>query len=170
MSLVPIVFLLMLVEQRLSRANERSLRAQGAFEPRDDVYRVMAWSYPASFLLMALEGAIVGPPPEIVFAAGVLVFAAAKAIKYWAIASLGPRWTFHVLVLPGAPLVARGPYAWLRHPNYVGVMGELVGVALALGAPVTGIVTTIGFSYLLRQRIAVENRALGRDQPSAKGV
>jgi methyltransferase len=170
MSLVPIVFLLMLAEQRLSRANERSLRAQGAFEPRDDVYRVMAWSYPASFLLMALEGAIVGPPPEIVFAAGVLVFAAAKAIKYWAIASLGPRWTFHVLVLPGAPLVARGPYAWLRHPNYVGVMGELVGVALALGAPVTGIVTTIGFSYLLRQRIAVENRALGRDQPSAKGV
>jgi methyltransferase len=170
MSLVPIVFLLMLAEQRLSRANERSLRAQGAFEPRDDVYRVMAWSYPASFLLMALEGAIVGPPPEIVFAAGVLVFAAAKAIKYWAIASLGPRWTFHVLVLPGAPLVARGPYAWLRHPNYVGVMGELVGVALALGAPVTGIVTSIGFSYLLRQRIAVENRALGRDQPSAKGV
>jgi methyltransferase len=167
---IAIVFVLMLVELRLSRSNERSLRAQGAFEPRDDVYSVMAWAYPASFIAMGLEGVIVGPLPNVVFTTGVVVFVAAKAIKYWAIASLGPRWTFRVLVVRAAPLVTRGPYAWLRHPNYVGVIGELVGVALLVGAPVTGLVTSAGFIYLLRRRIVVENRALGRDQPVQRGV
>ena len=55
---------------------------------------------------------------------------AAKALKFWAIASLGTRWTYKVLVMPGLPLVPTGPYRWLRHPNYVGVVGELVAMAL----------------------------------------
>ena len=165
-----IVFVLMLAELWLSRSNERALRAQGAFEPPDDVYRTMAWAYPASFLAMGLEGAIVGPAPEVLFVAGIALFVVAKAIKYWAIASLGPRWTFRVLVPPRAHLVTRGPYAWLRHPNYVGVIGELVGVALLVCAPVTGLIATAGFAHLLRHRIATEDRALGRDQRDQRGV
>jgi methyltransferase len=165
-----IVFVLMLGEAWLSRSNERALRAQGAFEPADDVYAAMAWAYPASFLAMGLEGAIVGPAPEGLFVLGVAVFVAAKAIKYWAIASLGARWTFRVLVPPRAHLVTRGPYAWLRHPNYVGVMGELIGVALIVYAPVTGLITAGGFALLLRHRIAIEDRALGRDQRDQRGV
>jgi methyltransferase len=160
----------MLGELRLSRANERSLRAQGAYEPPDDVYRVMAWAYPASFVAMGAEGLIVGPPPRSFIAAGLVVFAIAKAIKYWAIASLGPRWTFRVLVIADAPLVTHGPYAWLRHPNYIGVVGELFGVALVTGALVTGALSTLGFVWLLRRRIVIEDRALGRDQTTGKGV
>jgi methyltransferase len=159
------VFLAMLVESRLSSSNERALRALGAVEPPGDVYPTMVWAYPAAFLAMGLEGAMVGPPPGWVVLAGLLVFAAGKAIKYWAIASLGPRWTFRVLVLPRAPLVSRGPYAWLRHPNYVGVMGELLGVALLVGALVTGAMATIGFAFILRRRIAVEERALAKGKP-----
>jgi methyltransferase len=165
-----IVFVLMLAELWLSRSNERALRAQGAFEPPDDVYRTMAWAYPASFLAMGLEGAIVGPAPDVLFMLGAALFVVAKAIKYWAIASLGPRWTFRVLVPPRAHLVTRGPYAWLRHPNYVGVIGELVGVALLACAPVTGLIATAGFAHLLRHRIATEDRALGRDQRDQRGV
>lgn len=165
-----IVFVLMLAELWLSRSNERALRAQGAFEPPDDVYRTMAWAYPASFLAMGLEGAIVGPAPDVLFMLGAALFVVAKAIKYWAIASLGPRWTFRVLVPPRSHLVTRGPYAWLRHPNYVGVIGELVGVALLACAPVTGLIATAGFAHLLRHRIATEDRALGRDQRDQRGV
>jgi methyltransferase len=167
---VVVVFVLMLAELRLSRSNERALRAQGASEPPDDVYRTMAWAYPASFLTMGLEGAIVGPTPDVLFVLGAALFIMAKAIKYWAIVSLGPRWTFRVLVPPRAHLVTRGPYAWLRHPNYVGVIGELVGVALLVCAPVTGVVATAGFAHLLRHRIATEDRALGRDQRDQRGV
>lgn len=163
--LTTFVFLLMLAESRLSNSNERALRAFGAVEPRDDVYTTMAWAYPASFLAMGLEGAMLGPPSTWAIVTGLLVFAAGKAIKYWAIASLGPRWTFRVLVLPGAPLVRRGPYAWLRHPNYVGVMGELLGVALLLGALVTGTLAIVGFAVILRRRIRIEERALAQGKP-----
>ena len=66
-------------------------------------------------------------------AAGARVFGFGKAIKFWAIASLGPRWSFRVLVLPGRRC-HDGPYRWMRHPNYVGVMGEIAGMAIALSA------------------------------------
>jgi methyltransferase len=167
---VVIVFVSMLIESHVSRSNERALRARGAVEPADDVYSAMAWTYPVSFLAMAAEGAVRGGPSLMVFGVGALVFGLGKGIKYWAIASLGPRWTFRVLVTPGAPLVTRGPYAWLRHPNYVGVVGEFVGAALLLGAPLTGTAATLGFAVLIRRRIVIEDRALGRDQPATKGV
>lgn len=156
------VLAIMLAETALSRSNERRLRGAGALEPRGDVYRAMAILYPAGFVAMGAEGAVSGPPPAIVWAAGLLVFVAAKALKYWAIASLGRRWTFRVLVVPGAPLVTRGPYAFLRHPNYVGVIGELLGMALMVAAPIAGALSLAAFAWLLRRRIAVEDRALGR--------
>ena len=60
-----------------------------------------------------------------------------------------------------APVVA-GPYRLLNHPNYVAVCGEMLGVALIVGAPVSGALATIGFAWLMRRRIAIEDRALGR--------
>jgi methyltransferase len=161
--------LLMLAEQRRSRRNEVTLRRAGAVEPPDDVYRAMAWVYPASFVAMAVESVAFGHSADLQiselrssFSIGLAIFVAAKLLKYWAIASLGPRWTFRVLVPPGAPLVSSGPYTWLRHPNYVGVVGELVGFAVALSAPATGVISVVLFGWLLRRRIAVEERALFR--------
>ncbi len=163
------IFAVMLAELRLSQSNERALLARGAVEPAGDVYPTMAWTYPVSFLAMGFEGALFGPLPGWTTVIGMVVFGAAKAIKYWAIASLGPRWTFRVLVIPGAPLVTRGPYSWCRHPNYVGVMGELLGAALLVGAAVTGGLTILGFGHVIRRRIAIEDRALGRALVQGKG-
>ena len=155
-----VVMLMMLAETARSRSNEQWLRAQGAVEPTDDVYAMMQWVYPAAFIIMAFEGAVRGISSGFTTLLGVIVFCASKALKYWAIASLGRRWTFRVLVLPGAPLVDRGPYAFLRHPNYVGVIGELVGMALLVGARVAGPLATVVFGWLLWRRIRVENAAL----------
>jgi methyltransferase len=155
-----LVLLLMLAELRLSRANERALRGAGAVEPPQEVYDHMRWAYPGAFAAMAVEGAIRGLEPGMVTAAGAAVFVVAKLLKGWAIASLGPRWTYRVLVLPGVPLVTHGPYRFMRHPNYVGVAGELVGMALLVGAVVTGPLSIVGFGALLRRRIRVEERAL----------
>ena len=91
---------------------------------------------------------------------GLILFMLAKALKWWAMASLGTRWTFRVLVPPGAPLVTRGPYRRFRHPNYVAVVGELVGVAMVLGTPVTGAVSTVVFGALMWRRVRVEEAAL----------
>jgi methyltransferase len=97
------------------------------------------------------------------------VLVASKALKGWAIASLGRRWTFRVLVVPGASLVTRGPYALARHPNYIAVIGELAGMALLVGARVIGPIATVLFSLLIRRRISVENRALGTSLAAKSG-
>jgi methyltransferase len=159
------VLLMMLVESQLSRFNERTLRARGAIEPADDVYATMTWVYPACFIAMGIEGALAGRAPGAHTLLGVALFGVAKAVKFWAIATLGPRWTFRVLVLPGAPLVRGGPYAWVRHPNYVAVIGEFVSVAILVGAPLAGILAVVVFGALLRRRIRVEERALGLSGP-----
>jgi methyltransferase len=155
-----LVMLVMLGELRVSLANERALRGRGAIEPPDPVYATMRWGYPVTFVAMAAEGAVGDPAPLMLAVLGVVLFVVAKALKFWAIASLGTRWTFKVLVVPGAPLVTTGPYRWFRHPNYVGVVGELVGFALIVGAWVTGPLSLAFFGYLLHRRITAEERAL----------
>jgi methyltransferase len=91
---------------------------------------------------------------------GAVVFALAKGLKYWAIATLGPRWTFRVLVPPRFSRTIAGPYRFMRHPNYVGVAGELGGMALMAGAPVAGLISLAVFGVLLLARIRVEERAM----------
>jgi methyltransferase len=155
-------FLPLALEARLAARHERALVALGAREPVGDVYRAMRIAYPACFLAMALEGWIRSGPGGAPTLAGVAMFALAKTLKYWAVATLGPRWTFRVLVPPQSTRIASGPYRFLRHPNYIAVAGELVGIALAAGAPITGTVGTLGFCVLMWRRIGVEDRALAR--------
>ena len=155
------ILLMMLAELRVSLAHERELFRAGAIEAPDPVYSTMRWAYPGTFVAMAIEGLVTAAPPGVFTVAGAVVFIAGKALKVWAIASLGTRWTYRVLVIPSAPLVTRGPYRFMRHPNYVGVVGELVGMALLVQAPVTGVLSVIGFGYLLNLRIRTEEQALG---------
>lgn len=156
------VLAVMAGEAVLSAHNASLLRARGAVEPPGDVYRTMQWAYPLGFVALAVEGAIAGPAAEPSLAAGILVFGLAKALKAWAISTLGPRWSFRVLVPPGEPPIVAGPYRFLRHPNYLAVCGEIAGAALLVGAVVTGVLFLAGFGVLMRRRIAVEDRALGR--------
>ena len=165
-----LAFVPMAFEARLSRANEQSLRAAGAREPPGDVYRLMQIAYPVCFGAMVLEAWLRGSRFTPAFAAGAVLFTAAKALKYWAIASLGPRWAFRVLVPRRSSLVSSGPYRHLRHPNYVGVAGEIAGMALMAQAPLSGIVAVITFCTLLFARIRVEERALSDAQGSRSDV
>jgi methyltransferase len=158
------VLLTMALEAQLSAHNERVLRARGAVEPEGDVIGVMTLAYPLGFVLIALAGAFNAALDKETLLWGLALLVASKGLKFWAIASLGSRWTFRVLVLPGAPLVAAGPYAWMRHPNYVAVLGEYAGVALAVWAPFTGLLVMAGFGYLMWRRIGLEERALGLPQ------
>jgi methyltransferase len=159
--LFAMAFVPMLLEARRSAANYRALLAAGAIEPADDVFAVMQIAYPASFLAMLVEGWARGVPSRALVLAGAAVFVAAKAIKYWAILTLGRRWTFRVVVPPRSTLVADGPYRFFRHPNYIGVMGELIGYALLAHAPLAGTLAALIFAGILMARIRVEERALG---------
>lgn len=166
---IPVLWLLaaylaMVGEARISVKHERRLRANGAIEPPGDVYRAMQFAYPSAFLAMVAEGALRRVTFDNEVAVGAALFIAAKILKYWAIASLGERWTFRVLVPPGSLRTLRGPYRWLRHPNYLAVAGELTGTAIAMHAPITGIPAVIGFVALMLIRIRIEEDALQQAQ------
>jgi methyltransferase len=165
-----IVFGPMLIEAAVARRHEARQRAAGGVEAIGDVYRIMQVAYPGSFLAMILEGWVTGPAPARVAAVGGAVFLFAKILKVWVIRSLGRFWTFRVIVVPGAALVGSGPYRYVRHPNYVAVVGELIGVALMTGAVMTGPVVTVIFGALMLKRIGVEDRALAdaRVNPDAR--
>jgi methyltransferase len=156
------MLLIMAGEAVLSSFNERLLRARGAVEAEGDVIGVMRWAYPAAFIAMGLEGAMTGPAPPNVLMGGLALLGLAKALKVWAISSLGSKWSYRVLVVPGEALVTSGPYRFIPHPNYLAVVGEIVSVALIVWAPITGTLAAIGFGWLMILRMKVENRALGR--------
>jgi methyltransferase len=160
-AVVVAVLATMALEARLSAHNERGLRARGAVEPPDDVIGWMRAAYPLGFVAIGVAGATNAVLDRAWLAWGGALFGAAKALKFWAMATLGPRWTFRVLVPPGDPMVTRGPYRYVRHPNYLGVLGEFAGVAIALGAPIVGAAVTAGFGYLILRRLRVEETALG---------
>jgi methyltransferase len=157
-----LAFLPMAFEARLAARHDRALRSAGAIEPADDVYRWMQIAYPATFLTMAMEAAIRQVEPNDLFLLGIGVFVLGKAIKYWAIATLGSRWTFRVLVPPSSSLITHGPYRYMRHPNYVGVIGELVGLALAARATISGSLSVMLFATLIALRIRIEERELNQ--------
>lgn len=168
--LLTLAFGPMAFEAVRSKANERTLRAAGAVEPPGDVFAVMQFAYPACFVAIAVEAWLRGRGPAIPsFIPGLVLFIAAKGLKYWAIATLGPRWTFRILVPPGSRRTSAGPYRLMHHPNYLAVAGELVGLALMARAPVAGIVAVSAFGALMLARIRIEERALASApaQPTA---
>lgn len=93
---------------------------------------------------------------------------ASQGLRWWCIATLGPRWNTRVIVVPGLPLVARGPYRWLHHPNYVAVVVEGFALPLVHTAWITAIAfTVLNAVLLLAYRIPCENRALALSEASA---
>jgi len=85
---------------------------------------------------------------------------ASQALRWWCIATLGSRWNTRVIVVPGLPPVASGPYRFLPHPNYVAVVVEGIALPLVHAAWITAVVFTVLNAALLTVRIAVENAAL----------
>lgn len=150
------------VELVVSRRNLRRLVAQGAVRaPHDGLTGIVA-AHAALYVALPIEwwnapwvgvGAHTAP--------ALLVALAASALRYWAAVSLGPRYTIRVVRAPDVPLVAGGPYRWMRHPIYRAVAVELPAIPLAFGAVGTALLLFVGQSLALAHRIRVEERHLG---------
>jgi methyltransferase len=149
------------LELRIAKRNEATARDRGARE-------FGAGHYPAFFVLHSgwlvawpLEAMARGLALDPRWPLWLALFAAAQALRYWAISSLGERWNTRVLVLPGEAPIARGPYRFLAHPNYVAVMIELAAVPLLFGAYTTAIIASlVNAALLFGVRIPCETAAL----------
>ncbi len=159
--LIGLVVLERLVELVITERNARNLRARGGFEVGKAHFLPMALLHTGLLIAAPLEAFRLERPFLPLFGTVMLVLlAGTMALRYWAISSLGDRWTTRVFVVPGEPPVAKGPYRWLRHPNYLAVIVEVVALPLIHTAWWTAIAFSIGNALVLRVRIRVEEEAL----------
>ena len=151
-----------LVELIVSKRNARWAFAQGGKEFGRRHYPVMVTLHTALLLGCIVEVWALHRP----FIAWVgwpmlALVALSQALRWWCVTTLGRRWNTLVIVVPEAPLVRRGPYRWLHHPNYVAVVAEGVALPLVHTAWLTAACFTLANTLLLAVRIKVENAALG---------
>ena len=148
-------------ERRLSRRNAAWAFARGGVEAGRRHFRAMQLLHAGFLAACALEVVALRRPFDPAVGFPMLALAlAAQALRYWSIASLGRHWNVRVIVVPGAPAVVRGPYRFLRHPNYVAVALELFAVPLVHGAWLTALLFSAANGWLLAVRIRCEERAL----------
>lgn len=159
--LVTFVALERAVELVVSRRHAAWALAQGGREAGRGHYPAMVALHSALLVGCALEPWALERPFVAALGGPMLALvAAAQALRWWCVASLGRRWTTRVLVLPGRPRVTRGPYRWLRHPNYVAVVIEGLALPLVHSAWLTAAAFTLLNAALLTVRIRCEEAAL----------
>jgi methyltransferase len=153
--ILALVTLQRLSELLLSRYNTRRLLDRDAFE-------VGARHYPFVVLLHAtwLAALWVFGHEQPVNLVALSAFVALQGVRIWILATLGPRWTTRIILLPGAPLVTSGPYRYFAHPNYVVVTVEIALLPLALHLAWLALVFTVLNAAVLFVRVRVEARAL----------
>ena len=138
----------------LARRNTRRLLARGAVEYGAAHYPLIVAMHAAWLAAIALLGWTQPVSPG-----WLAVFALLQIARIWVLASLGPRWTTRIIVLD-EPLVRRGPYRWLSHPNYAVVVAEIVAAPMVLGLWPVAVVFTLLNAAVLTIRIRAETRAL----------
>jgi methyltransferase len=160
------VILVLVTVQRLgelvlSRHNTRKLLARGAIEVGAGHYPLIVSVHAAWLVALWIWG-----HGESVNLVALALFIVLQGLRVWIIATLGGRWTTRIIVLPGEPLVASGPYRYLSHPNYAVVVAEIATLPLALHLPVLALIFTGLNAAVLAIRLRAETRALS-DSASA---
>jgi methyltransferase len=149
------------VELVISERHLRWARARGAVEAGQSHYPAMVALHAALLLGCAVEVAALDRPFVPGLAVPMLVvLLGSQLLRWWCILTLGNQWNTRVVVVPGLPLVRRGPYRWLTHPNYVAVVAEGVALPLVHSAWITALVFTVLNAAILRTRIRCENQLL----------
>ena len=154
-----------LAELRLSARNARWAGARGAVESGRRHYPFMVALHVGLLAGCVTEVALLDRPflPALGWPALALLLAA-QGLRWWCVGTLGPRWNTRVIVVPGMPLVERGPYRWrgLPHPNYLAVVLEGLALPLVHTAWLTAAAFTLLNAPVLAVRIRCEDAALGR--------
>jgi methyltransferase len=154
--IIAAVALQRLIEVGYARRNTRALLMRGGAEAGQRHYPLFVLLH-AAWLLAILVSL---PEQPVIHAAPLVIFILLQVGRLWVIASLGPYWTTRIITLPGAPLIRRGPYRYMRHPNYLIVAGEIVALPLVFGQVWVALIFSALNAMLLAWRIHVEEGVL----------
>ncbi len=160
-ALVALVIAERLFELRLANRNTARARAQGAVEAGAEHYRWMVRLHGLFLVSACAEVLLLKRPFVPPLAGGMLVLLVLAALlRFWVIRTLGERWTTRIICWPGRPVTRRGPYRYLRHPNYLAVVVEIVALPMVHSAWLTALVFSALNLVLLAVRIRAEEAAL----------
>ena len=157
---ISIVILQRLVELIIAKRNEKWMRGQGAYEAGAAHYPVMVSMHIAFFIVLLAEVFLFERALSPVWILFLAIFLTAQAARIWCLTSLGKYWNTKIIILPGADVVRKGPYKWVRHPNYVIVATELLVLPILFSAYFTAIIFSLLNVWMMSVRIPTEEKAL----------
>jgi len=148
-------------ELRLAKKNADWIKQRGGYEVGATHYKYIVAIHAGFFLTLASEVLVLGTVAPSWWLLPLILFFLAQLLRYWCIQSLGPYWNTRIYILPEARLIKKGPYRWVKHPNYWIVITEIALVPLIFGAYYTAIIWSfINFCFLKAVRIPTEEKAL----------
>lgn len=147
-------------ELLLARLNEKKLRAKGAIELDQKGYRIIVAMHILFFVSLLLEKNLLNRELNKLWLPFFLLFLVTQFLRYWAILTLGEYWNTKVLVLPCHKLIKKGPYRYIKHPNYTAVIMEIATIPLIFSCYLTASVFSPINLFLVHRRIKIEQEAL----------
>lgn len=148
----------------LARRNTEALLAKGAREKASGHYPLIVALHAAWLIGLWWLGW-----SQTLDLGWLAVFCLLQGLRLWVLGTLGQRWTTRIIVMPGESLVARGPYRFVSHPNYVVVIGEIAVLPLCLSLPWFALAFSVANALVLTIRIRAENTALEEVHHDAAG-
>jgi methyltransferase len=150
-----------LAELWISRRNQRQLEKRGARKIPEPHFRWMVILHGGVLAAAGAEVLFLHRPliPALAIPMAVL-FVLSNILRWWVIRTLAGRWNVEVMESPRSGVVSSGPYRWVRHPNYVGVVAEVISLPMIHTAWITAIAGTLGYLEILRRRIRIEDGVL----------
>ncbi len=158
--LIGFVILQRVVELVLAKRNERQLKKNGAIEFGTGHYPWMVLLHTGFFSVLIIEVVAFQREVSSFWMLWLTIFVLAQMGRMWVISSLGEYWNTKIIVLPNAKVIAKGPYKYVRHPNYMIVATEILVISLLFNAFFTAVLFSLLNAWMMSIRIPEEERAL----------
>ena len=161
--IVLVVILQRICELRISGNNEAYILAQGAKKHSDNLLGVVKVLQTSWFLAALVEVWYFDRPFILSLSiVAFLVTLTGQVLRYLSMQALGRHWSLSIMTLPDMPVVDKGIYLYLRHPNWLGVILEIAALPLIHGAYLTTIIFSLANAFLMSKRIQTEEEALAK--------
>ena len=158
--ILSIVIVQRLLELVIAKRNEKNMREKGAYEVGASHYPLMILLHVSFFASLLIEVSYLHLTPSPLFLIFFVMFLCVQGLRIWCLTSLGSFWNTKIIILPGVNVISKGPYKYLRHPNYLVVSIEIALLPLMFQAYFTAVCFTILNAIMLSIRIPTEERAL----------
>lgn len=157
---VGLIILQRVIELGIARRNEKWMKKQGAIEVGKDHYKYLVLLHIFFFVSLIYEVIFYDKSLTFIWPVWGVLFLGAQIMRAWCLQSLGMFWNTKIIVLPNVKIISKGPYKYIRHPNYLIVAVEIFVIPMMFNAFITAALFSILNAMALSLRVPVEEKAL----------